>query len=259
MSDEKDILVRLATEMPDFSKRQKKIASYICENCGKAAFMTAEMLSDAAGVSESTVVRFAVELGFEGYPKLRQALQTVLKERLDCAKVCSKKEMSPVGAVFYNSLSADSEGIRLSANESNLRNFELLAKLAVDAPEIYILAAGSMHPLAEYLEYKLSFMRKGVRVLRGNLFEVLSDIPKETLFIILGSDRGPGPRIAFENAVKSRGAKTAFICIGEPSVPLSRADSYILTDGTVGLMSVINALGSAIWTAANKNPAEKLA
>ena len=258
MSAEGDILVRLSLEMPNFSKRQKKIAAYICENCGEAAFMTAEMLSDAAGVSESTVVRFAVELGYDGYPRLRQALQSVLKERMDSAKLV-ESELSPVGEVFEKSLSADCDGLRISINKTNLANFEYLTGLITGAPEIYILAVGIMHPLAEYLEYKLSFIRRGVRALRENLLDVLSDIPEGTLFIVLGSDKGPGPRIAFENAVRDRGGRIAFLCSGEPELPLSRADCYIKTENTVGLMSIINALSSAIWTVMKKDPAEKIA
>ena len=79
---ERDIIARLADEGGSFSKRQRSIAKYICDNCDKAAFMTAEMLSRSAGVSESTVVRFATELGYDGYPGMRRALQSVMRDRL---------------------------------------------------------------------------------------------------------------------------------------------------------------------------------
>ena len=76
---EKDILQRIAEECGDYSKRQKAIAKYICENSEIVAFMTAQMLAEAAGVSESSVVRFARQLGFDGYIELRRALQQLIK------------------------------------------------------------------------------------------------------------------------------------------------------------------------------------
>ena len=80
--DSTDVLSRLAEEMPSFSKKQKRLAEYIYGNCDKAAFMTADMLADSAGVSESSVVRFSRQLSYDGYSELRRALQQVIRQRL---------------------------------------------------------------------------------------------------------------------------------------------------------------------------------
>ena len=79
---EHDVLERIQEAIPSFSKGQKKIASYILENYDKTAFMTAGKLGTTVGVSESTVVRFAADIGFEGYPEMRKALQALIKNRL---------------------------------------------------------------------------------------------------------------------------------------------------------------------------------
>ena len=76
-----DILTHIQNEIHAFSKGQKKIASYILTNYDKAAFMTASRLGKTVGVSESTVVRFAVELGYEGYPEMQKTLQELVRNQ----------------------------------------------------------------------------------------------------------------------------------------------------------------------------------
>ena len=61
----RDILAVIQENAPTFSKGQRKIANFILESYDKAAFMTASRLGKKVGVSESTVVRFASELGYD--------------------------------------------------------------------------------------------------------------------------------------------------------------------------------------------------
>ena len=77
-----DILTLIQENMPTFSKGQKKIANFILESYDKAAFMTASRLGKRVGVSESTVVRFAAELGYDGYPDMQRSLQKMIRNRL---------------------------------------------------------------------------------------------------------------------------------------------------------------------------------
>ena len=77
-----DILARIQAQLHTFSKGQKRIANYILESYDKAAFMTASKLGKTVAVSESTVVRFAVELGFDGYPSMQRSLQEMVRTRL---------------------------------------------------------------------------------------------------------------------------------------------------------------------------------
>ena len=76
-----DILMQIRSDLPSFSKGQKRIANYILESYDKAAFMTASRLGKMVEVSESTVVRFAVELGFDGYPSMQKTLQVCSASR----------------------------------------------------------------------------------------------------------------------------------------------------------------------------------
>ena len=79
---ENDLNARLAAMSAHFSKSQRALANYIVDHCDKAAFLTANKLGEAVGVSESTVVRFAVRLGYEGYPELQRAVQELIRNRL---------------------------------------------------------------------------------------------------------------------------------------------------------------------------------
>ena len=119
---EKDILQRIAEECGDYSKRQKAIARYICENSEIVAFMTAQMLSEAAGVSESSVVRFARQLGFDGYIELRRALQQLIKDRIatreEAAEMASREwgQLVAAGGVGVQSAAAPQGGGRAGAH-----------------------------------------------------------------------------------------------------------------------------------------------
>ena len=77
-----NLVSKIEKQLPSFSKGQKLIATYISDHCDEAAFMTASKLGNAVGVSESTVVRFATELGYDGYPKLQHAMQEMIREKL---------------------------------------------------------------------------------------------------------------------------------------------------------------------------------
>ena len=77
-----DFLSILKEKEPSFSKGQKRIARYIMDSYDKAAFMTANKLGKTVGVSESTVVRFAVDLGFDGYPSMQKAMREMVLNRL---------------------------------------------------------------------------------------------------------------------------------------------------------------------------------
>ena len=82
----KHLLSRIEKMMPGFSKGQRRIAQYIEDHYDKAAFMTASKLGATVGVSESTVVRFATEVGYDGYPQLQKALQELIRHRLTASQ-----------------------------------------------------------------------------------------------------------------------------------------------------------------------------
>ena len=79
---EKDIISLMKQKQPKMSKSHKVIANYIMDNYEQAVFMTAAQLGKTVGISESTVVRFAASLGYDGYPEFQKALEEWVKNRL---------------------------------------------------------------------------------------------------------------------------------------------------------------------------------
>lgn len=243
MNIENDVLLKLTSQMPYLSKRQKNIAVFVCKNCDKAAFMTAAMLAKEVGVSESTVVRFANELGYEGYPELRKALQIVLRERLERSKrPCGYDKLSRSGEKFLNTLNSDAQNIKLCANENNMKNFERLEELIENSTELYILGYDGLWPLAEFLESGLRHTKKFVKAIREDQLDYLADIEDNTLVIILSSGKKSPYRISISRYIRENGGKVALISSSEPNSALNYADLVIYTENSVGVMSIIRAL-----------------
>lgn len=243
MNIENDVLFKLTSRMPYLSKRQKNIAAFLCKNCDKAAFMTAAMLAAEVGVSESTVVRFANELGYDGYPDLRRALQIVLRERLERSKRPSSCEkLSRNGEKFLNTLNSDSQNIKLCANENNMKNFEQLEEILQNSREVYILGYDGLWPLAEFLENGLRHRKKFVKAIREDQLDYLADVQAGVLVIILSSGRKSPYRISISRYIRENGGNVALISSSEPNSALGYADLVIHTENCVGVMSVIRAL-----------------
>ena len=111
-----DILTRIQTQLHTFSKGQKRIAGYILESYDKAAFMTASKLGKTVSVSESTVVRFAVELGFDGYPSMQRTLQELVRTRLTSVqRIEVANDRFDGQDVVASVLQSDIESIRMTA------------------------------------------------------------------------------------------------------------------------------------------------
>ena len=260
MNAEKDILERLSREMPSFSKRQRKIASFICENCDKAAFMTAEMLSEAAGVSESTVVRFAVELGYEGYPGLRKGLQMVLRERLDSSKnALSADEADSASEIFINAMNAGAEGMRRCLTETNLKSFKALAEKLCSASEIFIMGFDGMYPMAEYIEERLNAVREGICAVRDNHFAQLSRMDSSSLLILICGEKVNSLPLALGRFASERNAAAVLLCTGELHPALQYADSIIQAGSAAGIISIADAAAGALMAAENIKPEDKRA
>ena len=158
-----DILALIQENGHTFSKGQKKIASYILESYDKAAFMTASRLGKKVGVSESTVVRFAAELGFEGYPDMQRSLQKMIRSRLTSVQRIEvtndrlgEQELLPMV------LQSDMEKIRLTLEELDRESFERAVDAIVEARKIYIIGVRSAAAIATFLSFYLKLDRKSV-------------------------------------------------------------------------------------------------
>ncbi|MBR2879316.1 MAG: MurR/RpiR family transcriptional regulator, partial [Oscillospiraceae bacterium] len=135
-----DILAVLANEQKRFSKGQKLIAKYILENYDKAAFMTAGKLGNTVGVSESTVVRFASELGYDGYPEMRKAIQEMIRSRLTSVqRIEVAKELMNEETVLESVLCSDMEKLQTTLDECDKESFAAAVDSIINANHVYIV------------------------------------------------------------------------------------------------------------------------
>ena len=171
-----DILTIIQSNLPSFSKGQKLIAKYIIESYDKAAFMTASRLGKTVGVSESTVVRFAVELGYEGYPSMQKALQAMILNRLTSVqRIEVTNDRIGDQDVVSMVLQTDVDKIRMTNETVDRAAFEAAVNAIVKAENIYILGVRSSASLATFLGFYFNYMFDNVRLVTnsgtGSMFE----------------------------------------------------------------------------------------
>ena len=160
-----DILAILEEKEPTFSKGQRRIAGYITDSYDKAAFMTASRLGKMVGVSESTVVRFAVELGFDGYPEMQKAMQEMVMNRLTSVqRIEVANDRIGNQDILGKVLQADAEKIRQTAETISHDDFRTAVDAILRANHVYILGVRSAAPLANFAGYYMNYMFENVRV-----------------------------------------------------------------------------------------------
>lgn len=253
-----DLMKLIQIKFPRLSKGQKLIADFILKNYDKAAFMTAAKLGDSVGVSESTVVRFAIELGFSGYPKLQKALQELIKNKLTSVQ---RLELSNDYAceenVLRGVLKSDIENLRATLEKINLENFNSVIDEIFKAKTVYIIGLRSSSAIAEFLGFYLRLIIKDVRVVAhniSNIFEQMINCDEGDLVIGIGFPRYALRTINGLEFAKERKAKVVAITDSNVS-PLATVADYALiaqsnmasfVDSLVAPLSVINALIVAV-------------
>lgn len=260
------LLNNINSKFSEFSKGQKRIAKYICEEYDKAAFMTASKLGKTVGVSESTVVRFATELGFEGYPALQKAMQEMIRNRLTSVQrinvACNRiGDNNILESVF----SSDVEKIRRTLEETSKENFDKAVELVCSAKKIYILGARSAEALAVFLGYYFKLLFKNVVIIDpSNDSDTLAQImhvDNEACVIGISFPRYCNSAIAALKYASIKGANIIAITdsVSSPIVQYSecaliaKSDMLSIVDSLVAPMSLMNAL---IVAAIKKNQTE---
>ncbi len=250
-----DVLHTLQENMGSFSKGQKRIAAYILENYDKAAFMTAGKLGGLANVSESTVVRFASSLGYDGYPAMQKALQELVRGKLtSIQRIQASNDRLFSSDVVTSVLQTDMDKIRVAIEEVDRAAFETVVDKLVNARHIYILGVRSSSFLAGYLHFYLHLIFPNVTLVTSNS---AGDILERTLRI------GPGDLlvgISFPRYSKAtvkgvqfahdRGADVVAITDSpmSPLYPLAsasllaRSDMISFVDSLVAPFSLLNAI-----------------
>lgn len=165
---QEDLLVQIENKMSTFSKSQKLIANYIINSYEKAAYMTALKLGNAVNVSESTVVRFAIEMGFEGYPELQKSLQSLIKNRLTAVqRINITNDRIGDDGVLKNTLTQDMDRIRRTLEEIDPKAFDRAIEKICSARRIYILGAMSSSILARFLDYNFQLIFDNVHFVQA--------------------------------------------------------------------------------------------
>ena len=254
-----DLITKIQSELPGFSKGQKQIARFILEHYDKAAFMTASRLGVTVGVSESTVVRFATELGYDGYPHLQRALQEMIRNKLT-----SVQRMEVAGDrmggrdVLQTVLHADTDMIRVTLDEIARDAFQGAVDALMGAKRIYILGVRSSSALASFLGFYFNLLFENVTLVHTNsvseIFEqVLRVGPGDVLFGI-SFPRYSKRTLSAMKYARDRGARVIALTDSQLSplarvadhVLLARSDMASFVDSLVAPLSVINALIVAV-------------
>lgn len=248
-----DLLVRLNKNYKTLSKGQKQLAAYITENYDRAAFITASKMGRIVGVSESTVVRFAYALGYDGYPELQKSLQELIRNKLTSVqRIQLTGDLQP-NDVLRSVLKSDVSNIRATIDSIDNASFNAAINALLEAKKVYIVGLMSAAPLAQFLVYYLGFVMDNVVMVSGamgNIYEDLFRISSEDVCIGISFPRYSNRTIdALDFA---RGKDATIIAITDSvSSPIAekaehaliaRSDMAGFADSLVAPLSLINAI-----------------
>ena len=183
-----EVLKRIEENYGGFSKRQKVLADYILKNYDKAAFLTAAKLGKVVGISESTVVRFATELGYKGYPGFQKALEELVRTKLNSIQ---RMEVTygriAQSEILESVLHSDIDKIKMTLANIDQNAFEIAVNTILNARKIYIIGIRSCASLAEFLKFYLNLICENVITVNANgsseIFEQLIRINEEDVII----------------------------------------------------------------------------
>ena len=249
-----NILSRISEMLPGLSKSHKLIGRYIMDNSEHAMNMTATKLGEEIGVSESTVVRFANELGFKGYPELQKALRTLIKTKMTSVQRIDVSDSMISDDVLKDVMMSDIENLKTSVENLDREEFEKASDMISNASSVYIVGVRSSSMLANFLYYYLDLIMDNVHLVMttgaGEIFEQLRRIKKDDVIIGITFPRYSSRTRECLEISKKCGANIVAITDSNVSPIASIANSVLyvksdmasFVDSLVGPLSVINAL-----------------
>ena len=254
-----DLFSNIKNEYDSLSKAHKKVSDYIMKHYDRCAFMTASSLAKECDVSESTIVRFAYALGYDGYPELQKELQEVIKTQLT---IIQRAKMSfenlNEGEILENVLKNDSHNIKQTLTKIDHSTFKYIVNKIVNCTGcIYIVGLRTSTSLAEYLSYYLELMLDNVKLIKYDyvdMFEKMISISSKDVVIGISLPRYTSRTCDLMKYAKDKGASLVAITdslnspIGELSddVLIAMSDMSSIVDSLVAPLSVINALIVAV-------------
>ena len=266
-----DVLFLIESKRSSMSKGQRRIADYIATEYDKAAFMTAAKMGKTVDVSESTVVRFAVSLGFEGYPEMQKAMQEMVLNRLTSVQ---RLEVANDRIGDHDVLSAvlqsDMDKLRRTEETLDREAFQKAVDAIVDARRVFILGVRSTAPLAQFLGYYLRYLSDSVHIVTasgaGAMFEQIVGVNADDAVIAFSFPRYSSTTVKGAQYCRSAGATVIGITDSMISplakncdhVLLAKSDMLSLVDSLVAPLSLVNALIVGVSQRREKELARRL-
>lgn len=266
-----NFLQMMTEKMPRFSKGQRQIATYISQHYDRAAYMTASRLGTVVNVSESTVVRFAIAMGFEGYPEMQRELQKLARTHLTAAQRMQVAD-SLLGreTVLEKVLMGDADMIRRTLEELDRTAFEEAVAKIAKARCIYILGSRSAASLASFLTFNFRMMFDNVRPIDttsgGEMFEQILTAGPEDVLIAISFPRYSSRTVRAARYAHDHGANVVALTDSAQS-PLAayadqlltaRSDMASFVDSLVAPLSIINAMVAAVSMSDHEGVSERL-
>lgn len=249
-----NIISLINDKMPKMSKSHKLIGRYIIENSERVIHMTATSLGEATGISESTVVRFATELGLKGYPELQRSLRNIIKTKMTSVQRIDISDSTIGVDVLKDVMSNDIENLKTSVEQLDRNEFEKASDMIAAAKSVYIIGVRSSSMLANFLYYYLDLIMDNVHLVMttgaGEVFEQIRRIGQNDVIIGITFPRYSSRTKECLEIAKKSGADIVAITDNEVSPIASISDSVLyvksdmasFVDSLVGPLSVINAL-----------------
>ena len=254
-----ELLNKIDKNYEQMSKGQKLLADYILKNYDKAVFLTAAKLGKVVGVSESTVVRFATQLGYQGYPGFQKALEELVRNKLNSIQ---RMEVTygriSQSEILASVLQSDIEKIKLTLANMDQNAFELAVDTILNAKRIYVVGIRSCAPLANFLSFYLNLVFDNVTSVHTNssseIFEQLIRIGAEDVIIGISFPRYSMRTLKALEFASNRKAKVITLTdsVHSPMTLYSscnliaRSDMASIVDSLVAPLSVVNALVVAL-------------
>lgn len=255
MERQYEVLHRIEERYARMSKGHKVIADYILEHFDQAVFMTAAKMGELLGVSESTVVRFAAGIGYDGYPQLQRALEECVKGRLNnIQRIDSKYGKSSQSEILTSVMTSDIEKLQHTIENLDPAAFESAVTTILEAETVYVMGLRSNEPLAGFLHFYLNMIRGNVVLVNttsvSETFEQMLHINEKDCFIGISFPRYSMRTLKAMELANDRNAKVIAITDSVHSPMnlysscnlLARSDMVSIVDSLVAPLSVINAL-----------------
>lgn len=254
-----DLFELLEDKKSNASKSHRKIADFILTHYEKAAYLTAAKLGESVGISESTVVRFASELGFEGYPDFQRALQEAMRNRLTAVqRIEVTLDRLKDGEVLRKVLQNDIEHIAKTLEQTTDSAFNAAVDSIISAKHIYIMGIRSSAALASFMGYYFKLMLPNVTIVetgsRSELYEQLMRLDSKDLLIGISFPRYSKQTVNALAYARAKGADSIAITDSKDSpiaqnaekILLAKSDMVSFVDSLVAPLSLINALIVAV-------------